>query len=461
MKSISTLGIVGLSVLMSASCTDQGALHQTSITKEPPGANCVDGGNRLSFGADADADGQLSASETTATAFVCDGAASRGAMVTNSDLPVGDTHCPQGGYSLAIGVDKNGNGSVDADEGAMRYVCNGLTGAEGAEGAAGDAGAPAQPGERGEPGAIGPEGLPGPDGSTGPIGITGPIGSTGTVGSTGADGNTGPSGPEGPAGAPGDAANQLPTVFLLTPEPEGPNCFDPGTRMDSGRDRPNFVNDDDDNDEETGEGLLQPEEIDDTVFLCRPPLFNSSFDDGAANWIQEDGVFFGRGVAFLVNHGGHSVAQDFDLTGDTAVSVLLDWDTDRCDGEDEGDDDSTTLALVVEPLGGGAPLLTQPLGICDVTGLTQTVPPGSLVDISSVANQPVRIKVVITGTAHWHLNLNSVKLVHTPQPEPEPGQNDAGVSSGVDAGGGGVVDAGGGAPADAGAAIQADAGAPI
>ena len=80
MKRISALGVVGISVcLYAAACKDEGVRYLTSVGEEPPGANCSDGGQKIDFGADGDADGKLVTSEITSSAFVCNGASSRGA----------------------------------------------------------------------------------------------------------------------------------------------------------------------------------------------------------------------------------------------------------------------------------------------------------------------------------------------------------------------------------------------
>ncbi len=76
----------------------------------------------------------------------------------STPLAAGDTDCPTGGILVQTGIDKNGNGTLDASEvTSSQKVCNGAQGATGTTGITGAAGVT---------GAIGPqgamEGLPPP-----------------------------------------------------------------------------------------------------------------------------------------------------------------------------------------------------------------------------------------------------------------------------------------------------------
>lgn len=239
MKKIAAPWVAGLALLAWASCKDEGVLYLTNVTEEAPGANCADGGSKLNFGADGDADGQLGSTEVTASAYVCNGAASRGATVTSSALQSGDPDCPSGGYVLSVGVDRNGNGAVDASEGgATRKICNGGSGAAGAAGPAGEGG-PA--GEDGAPGPQGDAGVAGPQGDQGVQGVTGETGTSGTPGTPGGNGFS--------------------SLMRLTPEPAGLTCVEDGLRVDVGLDNGDgegVANDDD----------LDDDEIDQTSYVC-------------------------------------------------------------------------------------------------------------------------------------------------------------------------------------------------
>jgi hypothetical protein len=422
MKRISAPLVAGLALLAWASCTDEGVLYLTRVNEEGPGANCVDGGNKLSFGADADADGTLVDAEVTASAFVCNGAASRGAMVTSSALPAGDTDCPGGGYLLAVGYDRNVNGTVDAEEaGATRKICNGASGATGPAGA------------EGAEGESGPEGAPGPQGAQGDAGVRGPQGYQGDPGEPGPQGDAGPPGEPGVPGEPG--ASAFPSLVLLVPELAGEECLESGTRMDVGLDNG-------DGGGTPNDGILQSGEVDDTAYLCKPnPHFhNGNFETGDFDgWITQDltepynelavtDTAPSEGTFHLLTgfdgDGGPDndaifVAQDIDLSGFAAATVSFDWAVPECDLTENGATVNRVFSFVVEPYGGGTPLLTQQLHECVAGASTpHALVDDEVIDISSVASQPVRIKFNwfvpenFTGPAESY--LDDVKLILPP-----------------------------------------------
>lgn len=114
-----------------------GETTAVEVTPEPPGAACEAGGQRIEVGPDSDGDGEIDASATTDTVYVCDGASgSNGAtgqvaLAVTTDEPAG-AHCQHGGQRVDYGVDTNSDGSLDAGETAgTRYVCNGATGDSG------------------------------------------------------------------------------------------------------------------------------------------------------------------------------------------------------------------------------------------------------------------------------------------------------------------------------------------
>ncbi|MET0411529.1 MAG: hypothetical protein ABW217_09540 [Polyangiaceae bacterium] len=230
-KSLARLGAVGLS-LLGGSCTDEGVLYLTRVSSEQTGGNCANGGQKLESGPDGDSDGVLASSEVTSSSFVCNGAASRAALVTTRTLARGDDDCPDGGVALIIGFDADDDGVVDGS-GETRYVCNGDDGTPGGpEGAPGGTSLIAvtvlTEDER-CPLTGGVEVFFGLDadgdgeldlGSGDPL-VTevegsevicnGGQGATGVTGATGATGATGPAGPPGPTGPQGDAGVPGPT----------------------------------------------------------------------------------------------------------------------------------------------------------------------------------------------------------------------------------------------------------
>ncbi len=123
-----------------------------SMTAEPAGANCTNGGKKVSAGQDANNNGVLDAAEITSTGYVCNGAAGQngtngtngtnGAAGLNSLVSIvpepAGTFCTYGGNKVSSGVDANANGILDAAEvTTTTYVCNGAPGATGATGPAG------------------------------------------------------------------------------------------------------------------------------------------------------------------------------------------------------------------------------------------------------------------------------------------------------------------------------------
>jgi hypothetical protein len=221
---------------------------------------------------------------------------------------------------------------------------------------------------------------------------------------------------------------------LLTAEPAGVNCLDPGTRLDVGIDNG-------DGGGTPADGTLQPGEIDQTAYLCRPtPHFvNGDFELGNfTGWLTQDltnpynalvvtgGSPLQGSFDVLTGFDGNGgpgndeifVAQDLDLTGLTQASVTFDWSVPSC-SLTFGATVDRTFSLVVEPAGGGAPLLTHLLHTC-IAGVDTPHAPviDEVVDISAVADQPIRVKFRwnvpenFVGPAESH--LDDVRLAIAP-----------------------------------------------
>lgn len=96
---------------------DGTAGQETLITTslEEAGANCADGGQRIAFGIDDNADGVLDPDEVDGTTFVCDGSDGLQSLVSLVPLAANFT-CPQGGQTVNHGVDDDGNGILDVGE---------------------------------------------------------------------------------------------------------------------------------------------------------------------------------------------------------------------------------------------------------------------------------------------------------------------------------------------------------
>ncbi len=106
----------------------------SSVTTEAPGANCASGGLRIDLGLDADADDTLDAEEIDSTRYVCDGSAGAdgaSSLVSVVDEPAG-ANCSAGGERITYGLDADASGTLDEGEvSGTRYVCDGAAGSAG------------------------------------------------------------------------------------------------------------------------------------------------------------------------------------------------------------------------------------------------------------------------------------------------------------------------------------------
>jgi len=124
---------------------------------EAAGLQCVSGGLKISIGLDNGAgtgsiarDGSLQIGEITETRYICHGTngTSGFSSLVATAAEIAGANCPNGGTKVTTGLDNGASGGVARDGvlqtgevTEMRYVCNGAAGATGATGAAGAAGA--------------------------------------------------------------------------------------------------------------------------------------------------------------------------------------------------------------------------------------------------------------------------------------------------------------------------------
>jgi len=114
-----------------------------STVAEPAGVHCAYGGQKISSGLDANGNGVLDAGEVAGTSYVCNGApgssgpagaAGVSTLAAISNEPAG-ANCANGGQKVTSGLDTNGNGALDAGEvTSTTYVCNGSNGTNGTNG---------------------------------------------------------------------------------------------------------------------------------------------------------------------------------------------------------------------------------------------------------------------------------------------------------------------------------------
>src|SRR5512133_699999 len=116
--------------LLSACTGEDGKSSLTRNAAEPPGENCPAGGVEIQSGIDSDSDGKLSSNEVTTRSFVCRPVATPAPLVNTTTLAAGNAVCPMGGVRVDVGLDLNGNGVLDANEGTKSAtVCAGASGA--------------------------------------------------------------------------------------------------------------------------------------------------------------------------------------------------------------------------------------------------------------------------------------------------------------------------------------------
>lgn len=101
------------------------------VTDEAAGTSCASGGIRVDTGVDADGNGTLDDAEVSGTTYVCNGAdgeVGTQTLVTVTEEPPGK-NCPDGGQRVDFGADLDHDGTLDAKEiEGSKYVCNGLDG---------------------------------------------------------------------------------------------------------------------------------------------------------------------------------------------------------------------------------------------------------------------------------------------------------------------------------------------
>lgn len=212
-----------------------------TVAEEPAGANCADGGSRIDAGLDTSADGVLDLDEVTTTTFVCDGADGATTLTVTSLEPVG-ANCTDGGTRVDVGLDVDENGTLDAGEiTSTSFVCNGADGLDGADGV---------------------DGQPGVDAISDLVRVSAePAGANCTSGGTRID-----AGPDANGNGTLDAAEIVETSFAcsgngftslvdVTPVAPGADCVDGGQRIDVGLDA-------------NVDGVLDPAEINRTTFVC-------------------------------------------------------------------------------------------------------------------------------------------------------------------------------------------------
>ncbi|MCH7343321.1 hypothetical protein LZ017_08000 [Pelomonas sp. CA6] len=223
-------------------------------TTEPPGSHCPAGGQRISAGPDRNGNGMLDGDEIESTGYVCNGTngsngsnGSPGESGLNSLFalvvePAG-TNCAVGGNKVTLGLDRNRNQVLDADEvSATRYLCNGAPGGNGLASLVDVQAEPAGP----HCSAGGSKISAGVDANRDGVLSASEVANV-QYACNGTAGPTGPTGPTGPSG--------LNTRMLMMAEPPGANCATGGQRVSVGLDS-------------NANGVLDSAEIQSSSYLC-------------------------------------------------------------------------------------------------------------------------------------------------------------------------------------------------
>ncbi len=124
---------------LSGSAGPNGLISLVTITQEPAGGNCTNGGQKIESGLDDDSDGILQALEVDATRFICNGANGSNGSGLNSLVNVlpesAGVNCTNGGQRIESGMDDNSNTILESIEiDSVQYVCNGVDGTNGTNG---------------------------------------------------------------------------------------------------------------------------------------------------------------------------------------------------------------------------------------------------------------------------------------------------------------------------------------
>ncbi len=198
--------------------------------------NVADAGRDGSSCSVVEADGETRVDCTDGTSTVIPGAAA-GSAIATSDEAAG-ANCENGGTRVDHGLDANGNGSLDADEvKGTAYVCNGGAGAGGQDAVQALI-------------VTNPIAAGGVDCPAGGVQIDAGMDTdaNGTLEASEITSST-----TACNGAPGN--NGLAALVSSTPEPNGANCGNGGTRIDTGLDM-------------NGDQQLQAAEISQTSYVC-------------------------------------------------------------------------------------------------------------------------------------------------------------------------------------------------
>jgi alpha-tubulin suppressor-like RCC1 family protein len=334
------------------------------LDDEPAGENCPAGGVAILAGLDDNGNGTLDDNEVDSREYVCDGGGSHSMLISVEEEPAGE-FCVAGGLVVYSGFDVNDDGALGDDEVTVtEYICHGEAG-------------------RAERSLV--DVAEEPEGEN--CGVGGLVIRSGI--DTNGDGELQPEEVTSTEyvcdGRPGSGLNSL---VAVSEEPPGEHCPSGGQAIQTGMD-------------DNSDGLLQPAEVDNLVYVCdgsgltslvrladEPPGRNcehggqavmTGLDDDGDGTLDADEVtstsYVCDGAAGETGETGHSGVFDVDeidpgavcAEGGFTISTGIDLDDDGaldadevrasetiCHGEDGatgGDGTSALVAVAVEPAG--------------------------------------------------------------------------------------------------------------
>ncbi len=99
-----------------------------SVSSEPPGDNCQEGGIRVDSGLDSNVNNVLDVDEITNSTFICHGSSPQSSLMIIENESAG-SNCSNGGIRIHTGIDDNENDVLDSEEiDVTRFICNGRDG---------------------------------------------------------------------------------------------------------------------------------------------------------------------------------------------------------------------------------------------------------------------------------------------------------------------------------------------
>jgi hypothetical protein len=248
-----------------------GSISLVLVEDESGGANCANGGVKLSSGVDSNNDAELALEEIDYSKYLCNGTdgqndANGFTSLTASIVEKAGDECVNGGLKIQTGLDSSRNQILDENEvKQVEYVCNGIHGLDGLDGLSNLVVASIEPAGENctHGGAKVNSGLD--DDFNGVLDNT-EIDQSEYVchGAPGQQGETGSKGETGEQGLSGsDGINGVNSLIVTINEPAGVMCPQGGLRVQTGLDSDN-------------NGLLVDEEIANDTYICHGQNSNAA-----------------------------------------------------------------------------------------------------------------------------------------------------------------------------------------